>query len=33
MKNKDKPEFTTADAYAFLREVEKLHPDNSDKLR
>jgi hypothetical protein len=26
-------EFTTADVYAFERELEKLHPDNSDKLR
>ena len=29
-------EFTTADAYAFTREVEKLHPDNrhvKDKIR
>jgi hypothetical protein len=25
--------FTTADVYAFTRELEKLHPDNSDKLR
>ncbi|MGO8742571.1 MAG: hypothetical protein ACLPYZ_03830 [Limisphaerales bacterium] len=24
-------EFTTADAYAFTRELEKLHPDNPDK--
>jgi type II restriction enzyme len=29
-------EFTTADAYAFTRELEKLHPDNrhvKDKIR
>jgi hypothetical protein len=26
-------EFTTADVYAFERELEKLHPDNSDKSR
>ena len=32
----DGPEFTTADAYAFTRELEKLHPDNrhvKDKIR
>ena len=28
-----KTEFTTTDAYAFTRELEKLHPDNSDKSR
>jgi type II restriction enzyme len=31
-----KTEFTTADAYAFTRELEKLHPDNrhvKDKIR
>ena len=31
-----KTEFTTADAYAFSRELEKLHPDNRpvrDKIR
>jgi type II restriction enzyme len=31
-----KSEFTTADAYAFTRELEKLHPDNRhvrDKIR
>jgi len=25
--------FTTADADAFIRELEELHPDNSDKSR
>jgi hypothetical protein len=25
--------FTTAEVYAFERELEKLHPDNSDKSR
>jgi hypothetical protein len=25
--------FTTADAYVFTHELEKLHPDNSDKSR
>ena len=32
----DQPEFTTAAAYAFTRELEKLHPDNRhvrDKIR
>ena len=32
----DGPEFTTADAYAFTRELEKLHPDNrhvKEKIR
>jgi type II restriction enzyme len=31
-----KTEFTTADTYAFTRELEKLHPDNrhvQDKIR
>ncbi len=31
-----KTSFTTADAYAFTRELEKLHPDNRhvrDKIR
>ena len=31
-----KNEFTTADAYVFTRELEKLHPDNrhvKDKIR
>jgi type II restriction enzyme len=31
-----KTEFTTADAYAFTRELEQLHPDNRhvrDKIR
>jgi type II restriction enzyme len=28
-----KTEFTTADAYAFTRDLEKLHPDNSDESR
>ena len=28
-----KTEFTTADTYAFTRELEKLHPDNSDSHR
>ena len=31
-----KTDFTTADAYAFTRELEKLHPDNRhvrDKIR
>jgi len=31
-----KSEFTTADAYAFTRELERLHPDNRhvrDKIR
>jgi type II restriction enzyme len=28
-----KTEFTTADTYAFTRELERLHPDNSDKSR
>jgi type II restriction enzyme len=31
-----KKEFTTSDAYAFAREIEKLHPDNrpvKDKIR
>jgi type II restriction enzyme len=31
-----KTEFTTTDAYAFTRELEKLHPDNrhiKDKIR
>ena len=31
-----KTEFTTADAYAFTRELERLHPDNRhvrDKIR
>jgi hypothetical protein len=25
--------FTTADAYAFTSELEKLHPDNSESFR
>ena len=28
-----KTEFTTTDAYIFERELEQLHPDNSDKSR
>ena len=28
-----KAEFTTTDAYIFERELEQLHPDNSDKSR
>lgn len=27
------PPFTTADVYAFTRELEKLHPDNSESVR
>jgi len=26
-------EFTTADAYAFTRDLEQLHPDNSESIR
>ena len=29
----DKAEFTTTAAYAFTRELEQLHPDNSDRHR
>jgi hypothetical protein len=29
----EKTEFTTTDAYIFERELEQLHPDNSDKSR